>query len=315
MADSMNLPSGCDDVDIDLVRAEINAEAEEWRGRDPEIIFLERKIEQEWIDIAPPGAVSGNQQYLDRFEKLASVRDDTPAEPRKYVRKVKEAIHKIIHWYIHYIAGQINGILKLLTRYLRHIEARVDDLEHANRLHSEATHFLGVIPEPSSATAAMVASLVDSKHCSVLSCGEGSIVEAIYSSGGNAYGVEQDIHRVLTGTKRGLDIRSGCVVEHLASIEDNGLDAIVFAGVVETLPLASLIKLIEEADRVLARPGIIVVAVPDLASRGLVEAELRYGCGISPLTWQHLLDQIGFDTQLVASPGPHITKLVMAQRS
>ena len=302
-------------VDIKRVRAEIEAEAEVRRRRDPEIARLERDIERAWADIAPPGAAGPeNEQLLNRADQLAVLDPDAPTGLRPGVRHVKRAIRKATYWYIRYVTDQFNALSGVLVRVLRHLDRRVSRLEEAARLSEDDTDVFSPPPEPSAATAAAVADLVGPGRCLVLSCGEGTIVEAVQQRSGTVYGVERDPRRILAGAQRGLDLRTDDIAEYLRQVPDGALEAIVLASAAETLPQATLWRLINESDRVLGDTGRIVVAVSDPARRGIVEAELRAGRGVAPATWQHLLERAGFTARLVPAPGPRITDLVIAER-
>ena len=314
MDESTEWENEADGIDIDLVRAEINAEADKWRRRDPEIPLLERKIEQAWLDIAPPGAVNSNDQFITRFNRLAKVDTDPPDDQRRHIRHVKLAIHKGINWYMQYLVGQINSILQLLTKCLDNIESRINYLENTARSHVGDPRVLELIPELSRDTVDIVANVVGMRYCAVLSCGEGNILEAIYNRGGNGYGIEQDPQRTLIGTKRGLDIRKESVIEHMGNAEDSSLQAIVLTGVVEAIPIDALLTLPTEIDRVLANSGIAVIAVAELSSRSVAESELLFGCGASPHTWQYILNQYGFATEIMETSDSRLRYLVVAQR-
>ncbi len=307
-------PAG-DGIDIDRVRAEVEAEAEERRRRDPETARLERHIERAWTDVSPPGAGGPeNERLLDRAEWLAELDADVETGRRPGIRLVKAAIRKLIRWYLKYIVDQFNAFSGVLLRLLRHLDERVSELEAAIRMSADDADLLWPPPEPSAATAAAVADAVGPGRCLVLSCGEGAIVDAIEQRNGNVYGIERDPRRIVDGVRRGLDLRSVDLFEHMAQIHDGELGTIVLAGAAESLPIPTLWRLVGESDRVLSESGTVVVAVSDPARREGVEAEIRAGRGAAPSTWQHLLAQAGLVARVVPAPGPRITELVVAER-
>ena len=295
------------------MRAEIEAEAEERRRRDPEIAKLERNIERAWADIAPPGAAGRqNEQLLNRADRLSVLDADASTGSRRIVRPVKAAIRKATYWYLRHITDQFNAFARVLIRLLRHLDQRVGELEAAIRLSDDDAALLDPPPEPSLATAAAVASLATGR-CLVLSCGEGTLVEAIQQQT-DVYGVEHDPCRIVAGAQRGLDLRASDIIEHLRQVPDSTLATIVLSGAVETLPMPTLWRLIGESGRVLDDSGRVVVAVSDPALRDGVEAEIRAERGIAPATWRHLLGRAGFAARLVPAPGPRIVELVVADR-
>ena len=319
MSDRHNVPK---DIDINLIRAEINVEADQWRRRDPEIATLERNIRRAWLDVAPLGAGTKDEQHIDRFEKLGQVKVSVPFEPRLHIRIFKRAIDKVIRVidkvtlrYVQYSIGQINGILNPLTKYLRHINSRIEGVESNTRWHTEHSHLFGVIPDLQAETAEAVANLIGSRSCAVLSCGEGSVLEAICNGGGGGYGIEEDPRLVLIAAKRGLDVRLGGIEKHLKDAEDHSLESIVLGGQVERLPVGVLIDLTQQVKRVVANTGVVVVAVADPAERSEPEKELLSGCGLSPRAWEYLMAQNRFTTRIIETGDSRVPKLVFAQSS
>ena len=315
MADTSDCYDDDNGIDINLIRAEIDAAADQWRRRDPEIVQLERNIEQAWLNIAPIGAIIKDEQLLDRFETLGQVKLAFPAEPRRFIRVIKRAVNRAISWYIQYLVGQLNGVLKLLKKALRHMDSRIETLESTTRLNSGFIQLHDATPDPPPETADMVAKLVGVRQCAVLSCGNGSIVESIYNGGGSGYGIEQDDNLVSLGTQRGLDIRQGCILDHMANLDDQSLESIVLSGVVEVQPVGALVKVGQEVKRVLTSSGIVVIAVASLDIRTESEKELLLGCGLSPHSWQQLMSRIGFDTQMIATADARISSLILARPS
>ena len=160
-----------------------------------------------------------------------------------------------------------------------------------------------------------MADLAGGGPCLVLSGGEGTIVKAIGDRGIRTRGVEQDPDRVLAGLRRGIDIRPGDVTAYLVGADDEGFSTIVLAGFVEKLPLRDLLEVIEQAGQKLMKTGRIIVAVADPVHRGRVDSELGSGLGISPITWQHLLERTGFDACLEPCSDSRITEIVVAHRA
>ena len=298
-------------IDIDRLLAEIQAEAEEWRRRDPELRRIERDIERAWADIAPPGATNADQHMLDRIRRLATLSVDGHRDPRLAIGAIKKIIHKATSWSLKHLAAQINVIVRMLVTHLRNVEQRLDRLEAVSQVSSSYSKWFEGPPEPSIQTANMIADIVGSKHCLVMSCGKGTIVEAICKAGGNAYGIDQDSHRIVAGSLQGLDLRSENFVQHLNEIKEKEVEAIVLAGEVETLPTADLLQLVPQIHNILARPGTVIVAVPNLAIRTSIEMELQLGRGMSPETWQYLLTRVGFTARLIPTTDERITELVV----
>ncbi len=300
--------------DINRIRAEIEADAETRRRQDPELARLERDIERAWIDVAPPGAAGDDpgELLLDRADRLALIDVDAPIGERRGVREVKGAIRKATYWYLRYVTDQMNAFSGVLTRLLRRMNERLDHVEHVVGIYRDDRELLDPPDAPSPATSAAIAREVGSGRTVVLSCGDGEVVAALDEAGGSAYGVDRDAVALLPGVERGLDLRTGDPRTHLVELETGSVDGLVLAGFVETLPVAMLVDLIDISLDRLAVGGRVVVAVADPGNRSPIEAELRQGRGISPETWAHLLERRGAAVSLVDSPGPRVTRLVIA---
>jgi hypothetical protein len=141
------------------------------------------------------------------------------------------------------------------------------------------------------------------------------VVAAAVTNGGRIYGIDRDPITILPGVEAGLDLRVADPLGHLDSVETDSLGALVLAGVVETLPLSSIVRMCSEAMRCVGPGGTIVVAVADPTEREPVEAELRGGRGLSPAAWLRVLEVAGASARIVAAPGPRIVELVVADVS
>jgi hypothetical protein len=300
--------------DINRIRAEIEAEAETRRRQDPELARLERDIERAWVDVAPPGAAGDDpgELLLDRADRLALIDVDAPIGERRGVREVKGAIRKATYWYLRYVTDQMNAFSGVLTRLLRRMNERLDHVEHVVGIYRDDRDLLDPPDAPSSATSATIAQEMGPGRTVVLSCGNGEVVAALDEVGGTAYGVDRDAVALLPGVERGLDLRTGDPQAHLVELETGSIDGLVLAGFVETLPVSMLVDLIDTALDRLAAGGRVVVAVADPGNRSPIESELRHGRGISPETWAYLLERRGAVISLVDSPGPRVTRLVIA---
>ena len=314
----------------DRIKAEIEAGAEEWRLRDPEIVQLEQNIACTWGEVAPSDNATEAESLIEQAERLSMITPNVPIGSRFGVRRIKWLIRRLTYFYARFITDQFNTFAGRLTLVLRQQEERLDQLEvtvgfaagqsdqdgsHPADRYPTGSDLLDAPPEPSPAVARAVADLVGPGRCVVFSGGEGSIVDAVASGGGEAYGVEQDTHRVLAGMRREIDVRPGEILASMAQIDDDELSTVVLTGVVETLSLATLLQVIDQAGRALDASGRIVVAVPDPAARDRVESELRAGLGVGPATWQHLLNRAGFSSRIEPCVDPRIPELVVAERS
>ena len=301
---------------VAMVRAEIEAEAEMRRRRDPELRRLEREIERAWVEVAPPGATGDQRELLlDRADRLAMIDVDVPLGDRRGVRQMKGAIRKGTYWYLRYVSDQLNALNNVITRLLRRLDGRLSDVESALQLGSNR-ELLSAPPQPSPDVAAAVAAIfsaAEARRVAVVSAGGGEVVAALHAAGIRCYGIETDPLLALKGVQLGLDLRAGSPFEHLAELNDGEIDGLVLTGEVENMAIAALWRTIGHARRVVASGGTVVVAAADPAHRETVERELRAGRGISSESWCHLFSRTGSDTEIVPSFDVRIPSLVVAR--
>ena len=309
-------------VDTERISATIEAEAEQQRRQDGAFAELELEIEHIWADITPPKEVVGGDDghLLDQTASLAALDPQVPIGSRRGLHGVKWLIRKLTYWYIRFLTDQFNVFAGMLIRHLRSLETRLGHLEAAASQPDDlsgptTSNCLDDPPEPSPTVVSQVAALAGSGPCLVLSGGEGAIVQAIGNRGIPARGIEQDPDRVLASLRRGVEIRHGDALAHLADADDEGFGTIVLTGFVEKLSLGNLRGVIDLADRKLKGTGRIIVVVADPANRSRVDSELGSGLGISPITWRHLLERAGFDARLEPCPDSRIAEIVVAQRA
>ena len=300
-------------LDMNQIRAEIEAEAEELRRSDSEMARLEREVIQVWRNIAPPAALDDNLYTLESIERLARLNVDLPPTHRRGTKYIKKVIHKAIRWHTQHLANQIEVLIGMQLRYLQAAEKRILDLERLCRLDPATFDLLDPPPEASEQLATLVADLVEGDKCLVISCGEGTLVEAIHNNGIDVYGVEEDPRRILPGLMKGLDLRSEKILDHLNYLGDDTHDTVVLIGVIDLLPLPNLIHLIDEVLRITTRPGqlIVVTRKPEPNTQAL--AELHKQRGISHALWLHILKRAGFVPSISSSAEVDDANIITAQ--
>jgi O-antigen chain-terminating methyltransferase len=130
-----------------------------------------------------------------------------------------------------------------------------------------------------------------------LGCGRGEFLSLLREANIEARGVDADPDMVAYATGEGLDVALGDVVEHLESLKDGSLGGIFGAQLVEHLPAARLVRLLEVAAAKL-RPGGLLVAetinpLSPLALRNYY-ADLTHSQPLVPETLELLAKQAGF---------------------
>ncbi len=322
-----------DDIDINRVQTEIEVEAELLRRRDLQITHLEHDMEHQWSALTLPEPPNSEPPLQRNASEGSTGGGSTPPESPLISRLFKRVLRRATQRYTRYVLAQVNKLLKGIHQRLDDQQYRTD--HHGWRLDIQNRHlrvlehtvnsgqdepnlttppFLDPPPALAIETISTIATLAGTAPSLVLSGGAGEIVRSINTNGGSAYGIEANARHVLQAMEYGIDVRSDDFIAHLSSIEIGDISTIVLTGVVESLPLSQLLEIIEQATRILANSGQIVVAVADPKRRDHIESELRAGLGISPATWQYLLDRSGFDTHVKPITDAHITELVVAER-
>jgi SAM-dependent methyltransferase len=162
--------------------------------------------------------------------------------------------------------------------------------------------------------------LRDKRRVVDLGCGRGELIELLSQAGVSAYGVDMDSDFVALARERGLEVQEGDAVDHLASLEEGAVDAVVASHVVEHLPTAGLIQLLSCAADVLPRDGVLILETPNpesvLAGSVNFYRDPTHERPIHPDTLQFLCGLAGFaqvevrrlspvpDAELLPTPSP-----------
>ena len=90
-------------------------------------------------------------------------------------------------------------------------------------------------------------------------CGDGDLLQALTQRGAPAHGVEPRGAVALRALEHGYTVTIAEASEHLASRADGSTGGVVLSGVVDRLPLSSLLPLLAQSRRVLQRGAPLVV--------------------------------------------------------
>lgn len=157
--------------------------------------------------------------------------------------------------------------------------------------------------------------LRDKRRVADLGCGRGELIELLEETGVSAYGVDIDPDFVALARERGLEVIQGDAVAHVRSLEAGAVDAIVASHVVEHLPTAALVQLLECAVEVLPREGVLILETPNpesvLAGAVNFYRDPTHERPIHPDTLQFLCGLAGFGHVEVQrlSPVPDVERL------
>ena len=130
-----------------------------------------------------------------------------------------------------------------------------------------------------------------------IGCGRGEFLSLLREAGVEARGVDADADMVAYAAGEGLDVEQADAVAYLEALDDGSLGGVFAAQVVEHLPPATLVRLLELAAAKL-RPGGLLVAetinpLSPLALRSYF-ADLTHAQPLVPETLVLLAEQAGF---------------------
>ena len=128
-------------------------------------------------------------------------------------------------------------------------------------------------------------------------CGRGEFLSTLRATGIESRGIDADADMAAYARGEGLDVEQADAIAHLESLEDGSLGGIFAAQLVEHLPPATLMRLLELAVAKL-RPGGLLVAetinpLSPLALRNYF-ADLTHAQPLVPETLVLLAEQAGF---------------------
>ena len=293
-------------IDPARLRAEIDAEVRRLRESGELPAGFERELDLAFARFAPVHAIGDDfEQVLERAEQSTFVDVLAPtASAQPVVAQVKRVIRKAIIWEVRYVAQQVSGFSAAITRAVRLLGRRVDELERRS-------------PAPAvlRAEAAAVARPLDTGYWSPIvlealagaggrvlhaEAGAGALVAALAGAGLDAYGVDP----VEQAAPPDLEVRTDEVQAHLEALPDDALGGLVLSGCVDRLPLGALTGLAALAAAKVAPGGTVVVLGADprgwSREHSAVEVDLAAGRPLHAETWCHLLRSRRLDARVVA---------------
>jgi SAM-dependent methyltransferase len=96
-----------------------------------------------------------------------------------------------------------------------------------------------------------------------LGCGRGELLELLRERGVPAYGVEVEGDFIDILRERGLDVVVQDALAHLQRLDPGAVDAVVALHLIEHLPSAALVGLVQEVARILNDGGILILETPN----------------------------------------------------
>jgi hypothetical protein len=291
-------------IDAEQLMAEIEAEVRARRAAGDLPADFERELDLAFARFAPVGAAGDDLESVAvRAEQAAFIDLATPPMTGPPgVPFVKRVLRKLMFFYLHHVAEQITTLALVLTRGLRLLGRRVDDLERVvpgagpgseNALPAGSAPDLGAWSE-------LLPKALAGARGRVLhaDCGDGSLVAALRGAGLDAYGAGAAPGAAATGEAAGLELRPVAAVEHLRLVGKGTLGGLVLSGCVDRSVAAVQRELVMlAAARLAGGAPLAIVGTPPAAwerSVGPVAADLAPGRPLHAETWAALLEAAGF---------------------
>jgi len=304
-------------LDLHRLNAEINAEVRRRRAAGDFPPGLERELDAMFARYAPATTGADFDDVLDAAERTSFVHADVPTESNQpLLRYVKRALRAVMAWYVRFLAQQVTAFAGAITRAVRLLGRRVDDLERVTVRSAEQT-LLEITERRSGPDLAAWFDIVSDALAGLdgrvlhAECGSGALLARLVADGRDAYGIEPSESLAMSAAQSGLDVRADEALTHLRAVPDGALEGLVLSGAVDCLPLGSVLELVDQAAAKLATGGVAVVisASPAAWARALdpVIADLSPGRPLHAETWSQLLQSRGFGHPAVHLSPPATT--------
>jgi hypothetical protein len=285
-------------LDLARVQAEINEEVKRRRAAGDFPPGLERELDAVFARYAPAGASDDFDEVISQAETQSFIHADVPTLSNvRGVSQVKRVLRKVMAWYMRFITTQITAFAGAITRAVKLLGARVDNLETITVRAGERT--LNEVQDRRSGPdltpwTKVVLDAVGRSQGRVLhaECGAGGLLGALIAAGADAYGVEPAEGLAVQASRAGLDVRADDALVHLRALPEAALSGLVLSGCVDALPLGQVLELADRATTVVA-PGGTVVVLSSGVPLDPVVADLAPGRPLHPETWCHLLADRG----------------------
>lgn len=291
-----------DDVDLDTVIREIEADARARRRSGVYPPAFERELDELFARFAPPAASGDLDALIDSAEEHGLIEPFIPVESQKPAgRVVKQGFAKALGWYHTWLTQEISQFAGAAVRALRVAADRLAAIERRLGNADEHAALLAVLPfvPPEPRVRARVVDRLRAQPGRVLvaRAGDGQVVVDLRAAGLDAYGVEPDADAREVADELGVDLLPDDVASHLEAVSVAGLGAVVLAGPdVDAAPVGARIALLRTALGRLADGGVLVVVGTQAAAlrQGQpIVADLAAAPPFTAPTWSAILTRLG----------------------
>jgi hypothetical protein len=314
-----------EDLDLDLVLAEIREEVVRRRAAGDFPPSLERELDLAFDRYVPAGTVSSDfREAIAAADRAAYMNVAVPTESQKPgVGEVKRVLRKAMAWYLNYLAQQTTAFATTSVRAMRALGERLAVVEdQLAEWRPELDDTRDRPPEAPDLEAWIQSVLghVRGAPGRVLhaECGEGRLVRAMMDAGLDAYGVEPRGPLVDRAVADQLEAWPDEPVSHLASVADGFLGGIVLSGCLDRVSLSRQRRLVDLAWSKLAPGGRVVLLAcqPERWAEAVpvLEADLAPGRPLHAVTWAHLLERTRFGGIQIIDGRADVRVAILAQR-
>jgi hypothetical protein len=293
-------------LDLARIQAEIHDEVRRRRAAGDFPAGLERELDAMFARYAPATTGGDFKEVLERAERTSYVHADVPtASNHPVLGIVKRLLRTVMAFYVRFLAQEVTAFAGAITRAVQLLGQRVEHIEQATVVAAEQA-LVEVQRRADGDVTTMdlepwVSWVVDQLRAAGASggrvlhveSGNGVLVRGLTAAGFDAYGVEPDEGLAMACATLGLDVRADDPLAHLRSIPDGALSGLVLTGLVDRVPIGTVLEITNAATTKLGPGGVLVIVSvgPATWQRALdpVVADLAPGRPLYPETWRHLL--------------------------
>jgi hypothetical protein len=218
------------------------------------------------------------------LDRLRPRRDRAGRAPEGEKTELEEAMGHVVEAF-RFLSARVEALERRLAAQDRPVEGAAWLVQ---------AHALGALAGP---VAAHILARTPGGEIVHADCGDGDLLGALTQRGAPAHGVEPRGAVALRALEHGYTVTIAEASEHLASRADGSTGGVVLSGVIDRLPLSSLLPLLTQSRRVLQRGApLVVISEPVAAteSRDAPARDLIDGHPLHEATWELLLDRAGF---------------------
>ena len=265
-------------ADVDPVRLDREVMAEVARKRRVGL-YPETLVHQ--IAVDPVGEMIVALRDASQFSLRATPTAIRP--PLGFVlSRIQRFMARALRWHTRWLVGQVQTFATATVASFTVVQQRLED--HERRLDWPGLRPARTGGEGSDQTwrfAVHVAALRQAGGRVVdLGCRQGVLLDLLRRAGLDAYGVEPEVELAEACSRRGLEMRTAGLLEHLATVPAGSLFGVAATGINDRLPITDMSELFRLASRALVENGVLVADIricSEMEAADLVALALRAG--------------------------------------